>query len=242
MGQFAAFRSGRDAPARIATSVVMLDEADELLPEEPMYQPVIPFYPAISTGSGSGAISSDQSWSNVPSRVDLTFYQGDDVTVTLYIQDPADTTPDMSTAWDWTAQIRICHTYRSTLVNTFSVKDEYVPPTEDAPGYTQVTLFLSRADNVYVGTYNWDLYSKSPLDATDLPEPADWPEADVWPPTDQIRTWLYGEVTILPRVTSTDALPMSDSGVVVTPVWYGPAAILASPDGNYVVGPNGRVP
>jgi hypothetical protein len=239
MTDYAAYRFGRDAPARIATSVVMFDEANELLPEEPMYQPVIPFYPVISSGSG-GVTTTDQNWTNYPGRCDLSFYQGDDVTVTLLIEDPSDDTPDMSTAWDWTAQIRVFHTYHSTLVNTFSVKDEYVPPTVDAVGYTAVTLFLPRADNIYAGTYNWDLYAKSPFTVTGLPEPDDWPEDDVWPPADQIRTWLYGEVSILPRVTSTDALPVPN---VMAPGWSGPGAgVVVANSQGFVVGPNGRVP
>lgn len=242
MGEYAAFRSGREAPARIATSVVMFAEADELLPEEPMYQPVIPFYPAISSGAGSSA-SDDQSWTSHPSRVDLTFYQGDDVTITLLVQDPNDTTPDMSTAWDWTAQIRTQHTYRSTLVNTFSVQDVYVPPVVGPPaivGYTQVTMFLPRSENVYCGSFHWDLFSKSPFVYTGFPRPPDVDADEPWPPTDQIRTWLYGEVTILPRVTSTDSLPVPDA---MAPGWSGPTGVTAvNYYGGFAVGPNGRVP
>jgi hypothetical protein len=244
MSQYAAFRFGRDAPSRIATSVVMFDEVSELLPEERMYQAVIPFYPAISSGSGGGTTTS-RDWASYPQRVDLTFYQGDDVTVLLFIEDPSDPTADLSTTWEWTAQIRVLHSYHSTLVNTFAVKDEYVAPTEEIPGFTQVTLFLPRSENTYIGTYHWDLYSKSPLDLVDFSQPPEVHPPQVWPPTDQIRTWLYGEVTILPRVTSTDVLPLEDDGVsgtIVAPVWYGPAAIPVFEGGSYVVGPNGRVP
>lgn len=243
MSALAAFRSGRDAPSRIATSVVMAVEADALLPEEPMYQPVIPFYPAIVSGDGtsigSGTTTTPDVWTSYPGRVDLSFYQGDDVTIPLVIDDPADSTPDFSTVWEWTAQIRVLHSYESTLVNTFSVTDEYTPPAGENPGYTRVTMFLPRSENVYVGRFRWDLYSVSPLDVAGFPRPPDVPEPEPWPPTDQIRTWLYGEVTIIPRVTETDILPAG--GLVVDPVttWLGP---VAAPYGNFVVGPNGRVP
>jgi hypothetical protein len=198
-----------------------------------MYQP-IPFYPAITSGSGAalGSGSSTDTWSNVPSRVDLTWYQGDDVTIPLTILDPADTTPDMSTTWDWSAQIRICHTYHSTLVTTFAVKDEYTPPTADDPGYTTVTLFLPRSENPYIGIYNWDLYSKSPIDVAGFPKPPGVEDPEPWPTTDQIRTWIYGTVTILPRVTSTDFLPP-----VVVDDGSGSTTVMP-----YFVGPNGRVP
>lgn len=239
MSEYAAFRFGREAPSRIATSAVMFDEVSELLPEEPMYQP-IPFYPSVISGSGDqlGAAADSQSWANYPARCDLSFYQGDDVTITLVIEDPSDTTPDMSTAWDWQAQIRVLHSYRSTLVNTFSVKDEYTPPVVDPPavGFTQVTLFLPRSENIYSGRYRWDLYSKSPFMLTDLPRPPDVPEPEPWPPTDQIRTWLYGDVTIIPRVTSTDALPVP----VDTGDGGGGGQVLVF--NHPFVGPNGQVP
>ena len=121
---------------------------------------------------GAGSSSDIDVWTNVPSRVDLTWYQGDDVTIPLTIEDPADTTPDMSTAWEWAAQIRLLHTYHSTLVNTFSVKDEYFPPDVDTAGFTQVTMFLPRSENVYIGRYRWDLYSLSPLRRRWLPPAA----------------------------------------------------------------------
>lgn len=215
MGAYVATRGGWDGPNRIATTAEMTTLATELLPGEPMYNPIA-FYPAISTGSGGSLSSGDDSWSNTPSRVDLRLYQGDDVSITLIIQDPSDSTPDMSTSWDWTAQIRLAHNYHSTLLNTFSVMDEYTAPVVGPPaemGYTTVTLFLARSENIYVGTFNWDLYSKSPIDLVAFPRPPDVPEPEPWPPTDQIRTWLYGEVTIMPRVTSTDSLP---TPVIVT--------------------------
>lgn len=244
MTDYAAFRFGRDAPARIATSVVLFDEADALLPEEPMYQPLIPFYPVISSGTSQALLGAEQSWSNYPAKCDISFYQGDDVTITLVIEDPSDLTPDMSTAWDWSAQIRVLHSYRSTLVNTFSVKDEYTAPVGDVIGYTTVTMFLPRSENIYRGKYRWDLYSKSPFSVTDLPRPPDVPEPEPWPPADQIRTWLYGDVTIIPRVTSTDALPVDPALPAggSTNWWPGPVAAVTNYVGGFVVGPNGRVP
>jgi hypothetical protein len=200
-----------------------------------MYQP-IPFYPAIVSGSGAalGTSSDVQTWVNQPSRCDLTFYQGDDVTVPLTIEDPADSTPDMSTEWEWSAQIRVFHSYHTTLVNTFSVKDAYTPPVGETPGFTEVTMFLPRTENIYVGRYRWDLYSKAPFDATGFPQPPDVIAPEPWPPTDQIRTWIYGMVTILPRVTATDILnddlPEIDDG----------SGSLVQM--NFFVGPNGRVP
>ena len=240
MSQYGAFRFGRDSDSRIATSVVLYDEATALLPEEPMYQPVIPFYPSIVSGDsaalGSSGSTAPDVWSSYPSRCDLTFYQGDDVMVPLIIEDPSDTTPDFSTAWSWTAEIRVLHSYRSTLVNTFTITDEYTPADGTTIGYTTVNLFLPRSENVFWGTYRWDLYSLSPLDVAEFPRPPDVPEPEPWPPTDQIRTWLYGVVTIVPRVTETDFLPPP------------PVAISGGGGGGqfaltpFFVGPNGRVP
>ena len=175
MAEYGAFRFGRDAPPRIATTTTMLVEPFAVLPGEPMYQP-IPFLPSITSGSGGalGSGSSDSDidvWSNAPGRCDLMWYQGDDVVVPLTIEDPSDVTPDMSTAWEWSAQIRVLHTYHSTLVNTFSVTDEYTAPVGETPGYTTVNLFLPRSENVFVGRYRWDLYSKSPLDVAGFPDP-----------------------------------------------------------------------
>lgn len=235
MAAYGAFRFGRDNPSLIATTAQMVVEAQSLMPGEPTYQP-IPFYPSVVSGSGAqlGASTDTQVWANYPGRCDLTFYQGDDVTIPLTIQDPADLTPDMSTQWDWSAQIRVCHTYHSTLVNTFAVRDAYTPPLGEDPGFTEVVLFLPRSENIYVGRYRWDLYSVSPFDAAGFVRPPGVIDPEPWPPTDQIRTWLYGAVTILPRVTSTDvlpALPEGGGGGTVTPQqqWL-------------FVGPNGLVP
>lgn len=234
--QYGVVRYGWDESTRIAGTSSMMLLGAELPPGEPMYPAVIPFMPSIVSGSQAqlgAAGDSQQDWINHPGRCDLTFYQGDDVTIVLTIEDPGDPTPDMATAWDWTAQIRVLHTYRSTLVNTFSIVDEYTPPADPYPGYTTVSMFLPRSENCYIGKYRWDLYSKSPLDVTDYPRPPDVPEPEPWPPTDKIRTWLHGEVTILPRVTSTDFLP-------AVPVIAGSGEVMVY--SVPFVGPNGRVP
>ena len=108
-------------------------------------------------------------------------------------------------------------------------------PVGETPGYTKVTLFLARSENCYVGRYNWDLYSKSPLDGIAFPRPPDVPEPEPWPPIDQVRTWLYGIVTILPRVTSTDFLPADDRR-------RRRRRRRSTVFGGPFVGPNGRVP
>ena len=241
MAQHSVSRYGKDSPARIGSSTTMLAESNAMLPGEPVYQPIIPFLPTITTGTGAviGGTAEEeiQSWQRYPERCDLTFYQGDDVVITLYIQDPNSPDLDMTdpAEWEWSAQIRVIHSYHSTLVNTFSVVDEYTPAVVDppTPAYTQVTLFLPRTENVYVGRYRWDLYSLSPFDAALFPRPPDVPEPEPWPPTDRLRTWLYGQVTVLPRVTSTDALPVPvDEG-------GGPVQVVYS---GAFAGPNGRVP
>ena len=233
-GQYGAFRFGRESPSRIAGTTMMLAQATDLPPGEPMYQP-IPFLPSITTGGTSGTSGTDvDTWINTPTRVDLTFYQGDDVIVPLIITDPSDPTFDMSTTVDWTAEIRVLHTYRSTLVARFSITDAYTPPVGEESGFTEVTLFLPRSENVFIGQYRWDLYSLSPLDAAGFPQPPEVIDPEPWPPTDRIRTWLYGLVTIYPRVTETDFLP---TPVVVPDVPVVPVFVSTA-----FVGPNGRVP
>ena len=231
-------RYGYEESARIAGTTGFGTLGAEVLVGEPSYPP-IPFMPSITTGTGAqvggGSSSEHDTWQRYPSRCDLIFYQGDDVLVDLYIQDPNDASPDMSTDWEWSAQIRVIHSYHSTLLNTFSVIDEYIPPVDETPGQTKVTLFLPRTENVFVGKYRWDLYSTSPLDVANFPRPPDVPEPEPWPPTDQIRTWLYGAIKILPRVSSTDILYEEiDSG---ESAGGGGVQTIA-----FFSGPNGRVP
>ena len=135
--------------------------------------------------------------------------------------------------WMWHSQIRLWHNYRSRLVSEFIVDSSYVPPSPpDIPlGITKIELLLPRQENNVYGTYHWDLYSESPYDYANFTEPDDW--VGDWPPADGIRTWLYGEVKILPRVTSTDSLPLQPAlpvgGTVQGTTWF-------------FAGPNGRVP
>lgn len=236
MGEYGTHRFGWDSKTRIAGTTMMLAQAPDLPPGEPMYQPV-PFLPSISSGGTPGTPGTDvDTWVNAPTRVDLTFYQGDDVLVPLTITDPSDPTLDMSTTVEWAAQIRLLHTYRSTLVSSFSITDAYTPPTVDESGFTTVTLFLPRSENIYIGQFRWDLYSVSPLDVADFPQPPEVIDPEPWPPTDRIRTWLYGMVTVYPRVTETDFLPPA--------ITTGGGSGGGDPTGAQVifVGPNGRVP
>ena len=237
--QYGAFHYGRHTPARIATSSVLLTET--ALPGELMYQPIVPFLPPVASGSGSGgAVSSESSdtqvWSRFPTRCDLTWYQGDDVTIPLYFDNPGDTDMSDQDGWEWNAEVRVMHSYRSELVNMFSVDSVFLPADPDLgqdADLTKVTLFLPRWENIYVGQYRWDLHSVSPIegDMSEFPRPPDDP--DPWPPTTTLRTWLYGVVTILPRVTETDSLPVPITGGGTTPML---------PTGAVFVGPNGRVP
>ena len=244
MGQYGAFRFGWDAPHRIGTSVSLLAEQSALLPAEPVYQPLIPFYPAIVSGStsASGVNATDDDWVSYPGRLDLFCYQGDDVQIPLYFQNPSDLNFDISNEnlWNWKAQIRVLHTTRSTLVNEFAVESEFLPedPTNpDDLGVTKVTLFLPRTLNTYVGQFHWDLQSVSPFVGPDYPRPENYPEEEPWPPDDLIRTWLYGIIKIVPRVTATDVIPPSGE----LPIGNG-GAVPAPFAGPFVVGPNGRVP
>ena len=243
MSQYGVTRFGQDAPALISTSGNVLDEATELIPAEPRYG-LIPFppYPGspIFTGeSGSTATTGPSRWTAYPDRLDLIIYEGDDVQIPLYLQDPNDPTKDLSNegGFSWEGEIRVVHSYNSTLVNTFAIESEYISDTT-SPYYqtTKVTLFLPRLLNVYRGTYRWELASTSPYEGPDFPKPDDVDDLD-WPPTDQIKTWLYGAITIVHRLTDTDVLPPAeelppetDGGNVA--VWTG----------AFVVGPNGRVP
>ena len=93
-------------------------------------------------------------------------------------------------------------------------------------------MFLPRQLNKYRGVFAWDLQSTSPFSGPVFPQP---PDIDVWPPTDQVKTWLWGYVYVVPRVTSTDFLPPPP-----TP-WSRARLVVVTPQG-WVVGPNGRVP
>lgn len=240
--QFVGSRFGQDLPARIAGSTVMLAEATDILPGEPMYQPLIPFYPGGVTSGDSTSTSltsGDISWERFPSECEISFYQGDDVIVPLYIQDPNNPSSDMSdqNQWEWHAQVRVMHYFRTPLVFNFNVDSTYYPPSPTMPiGKTLVQLFLPRETNRYWGDFEWELYSISPYSYSNFPRPADWPPAETWPPTTGLRTWLYGACKVLPRTSSTDVLPLPSVPYI------GPPAVAAVNAGPFVVGPNGRVP
>lgn len=240
MGHYVGSRFGQDTPSRIAVSTELLLEASEM-PAEPMYQSLIPFYPpSITTGSdpsaGSLAAATTDDWKIYPDRLDLFCYQGDDVQIPLYFVDAARPTLDMSNEndFEWKGQIRIVHAYRSTLVHNFTIESSLITPTPpDTVNQTLVTLFLPRFHNQYPGRYSWDLFSTSPFEGPTFPQPADVADED-WPMTDQVKTWLYGYFYCVPRVTTTDWLPMPSTAVSAG------STVIVTPTGTY--GPNGRVP
>jgi hypothetical protein len=239
-GQVVTQRFGQDAPARIAASTPMLMEATEMYPQEWTMPNLIPFYPPPSTTDDTPRFILDADgnriWVNFPSRLDLTFYQGDDVVVPLTLQDPMMDTDDPST-WEWHAQIRVLHYYKSTFVNDFIVDADYTAPVApETTGTTLVQLFLPRERNIYWGTYQWELYSVSPFDYSNFAQPDDWPDGETWPPADTLKTWLWGQCVIKPRTSTTDVLPTISGG---GPVWPDIPGYWTSP---FVVGPNGRVP
>jgi hypothetical protein len=177
--------------------------------------------------------------------LDLTFRQGDDVLIPLYLQDPENPTLDMST-WEWHAQIRVLPYYTRTLVNEFTTDASYYPP-GPPPAYhptlgtTLVQMLLPRELNDFRGRYAWEMYSIGPYDFADFPQPVDWPvDAEPWPPTTALRTWLYGLCTITGRTTDTDLLPDVDVDVIPLPPGEYPYPYTGYP--GYFVGPNGRVP
>lgn len=238
MAQYGAFRFGWDSPTRIATSTTMLLESSEQLPEQTLHQSLVPFPSNSSIALNSGGVSSSSSsaidqpeWRSYPGRLDLFCYQGDDVQIPLFFQDPSDWEIDMSTVagWEWLAQIRVFHSARSTLVNEFIVAAEYLPGADEEPGsQTQVTLFLPRDLNVYTGCFSWDVRSLGPFVGPDYPEP----------PTDLLKTWLYGTFIVVPRVSATEFVPPTTA----LPVGGGNAVAVAMTSAGWCVGPNGRVP
>jgi hypothetical protein len=246
-GQQVAHVFGPNMPTRIAGTAQLLLEPGEVAPSLPWYQPLIPFYPPnITSGDASSSgtsTSGSDDWWQVPGKLDIFCYQGDDVQVPLFFSDPSDWEIDMSTAagWEWKAQVRVLHRHWSTLVCEFVTAAEYIPPVpedEQPQGVTQVTLFLPRAFNLASGEYHWDVQSVGPFTGPAYPvePPAGWPEGEDWPPTTALKTWLYGLFTVVPRVTATEFLP---SGVYV-----GGGGAVSAPvtTGGFVVGPNGRVP
>lgn len=228
---------GPNTPTRVLGTATLMSEPGEVAPV-PWYQPLVPFYPPEITqgdasSSSSTAADGRKIWQRTPAACDLLFYQGDDVVIPLYFNDPATANDDMS-LYEWHAQIRVRHAYRSILVAEFVTTATFHTGTDETDEYTVVELFLPRVDNCYYGVYRWDLYSISDTDMSRFPKPTDVLPAD-WPPPDALRTWLYGVATIVPRVTATDVLPTPPGSI-----GSGGAAVMTQ--GGWVVGPNGRVP
>lgn len=234
---------GPNTQTRIAGTAQLSMEPGETAPSLPWYQPVVPFYPpSITSGetsSNSTTADGHKIWETTPSRCDLLFYQGDDVIIPLFFNDPLMTGDDMSDQ-TWVAQIRLIHRYRSRLVAEFVTTASYTAGAETVEA-TKVELFLPRSDNLYYGQFRWDLYSVSDSDLSRFPMPVDMPEDEIWPPPDILRTWLYGVCTISPRVTDTDYLTGS-SGDYPVPYPGPPPYVTVMTTGGYCVGPNGRVP
>lgn len=239
-------RFGQDSYARITTSTDIQLEASAVLPYEPYYQPLVSFLPPeISSGSGQGGggslaaavgDSGTDEWKAYPERLDLFCYQGDDVQIPLYFQNPADPALDMSNenGWSWAGQVRTWHRYYGYLVHEFVIESEGIPADTNDPdsvAQTLVTLYLPRMHNTMPGVFHWDLWSKGPYVGPDFPKPDDIPAED-WL-QDQLKTWLYGYLYVVPRVTTTDWLPMP------RPLPTG-TVVAVTPTGCY--GPNGRVP
>lgn len=238
---------GPNMPTRIAGTAQLMFEPGEVAPSIPWYQPLVPFYPPSITNGGSSSSSTTSDghklWEQTPARCDLLYYQGDDVVIPLYFNDPAVLGDDMSSQ-TWFAQIRVIHRYQSRLVAEFVTTATYHPSVIDDPDvldeYTMVELFLPRTENLHYGQYRWDLYSLSAADLSRFPKPEDVEDED-WPPADIIRTWLYGVATAAPRVTSTDVLESASWGALV-PYPGPPPHVTVITTGGWCVGPNGRVP
>ena len=145
----------------------------------------------------------------------------------------------MADTFEWFAQIRRWHSYRCTLVTNFVTKAAFhLRTAEDGRDeYTMVELFLPRSKNIYAGHRTAGRCTPSPVeDLSRFPKPDDVDPLD-WPPPDAVRTWLYGQCSIVPRTSSTDFLPTPPTAL--PPGGAVPAAIT---QGGWVVGPNGRVP
>lgn len=242
MPQFGASRFGRDSPSRIAGTTMMLLESDALLPGEPMYAPLVPFYPsgvpATTVIEGATGVAPPwveenglQIWQVHPARCDLILWQGDDVIVTMYFRDSENPALDMSdtAGFTWTGQIKTSRDYTSDLVAEMPCAATYIPATNTTEASTKVEMFLPRESNTLAGCFVWELHSVSTADLSRFPQPT---AISVWPPTTFLRSWLFGRCFILSRVGETDFL----IDAVVTPPSPGGYAMVP------FVGPNGRVP
>jgi hypothetical protein len=216
------------------------------MPPIPLYQPLVPFYPSLVNGDSSSSVAASSvasddaaKWKVYPDRLDIYVYQGDDVKLTLYFQFPEEPDLDMS-SYDWWAQVRIPHRYQASLVTEFSVLSTYTPanpadPEDLTASVTKVDLFLPRQSNDQSGLYQWELAAKGPYDWSLFPKPGDLAADAVWPPTDMIKTWMYGYLYVVPRLTTTDFLPLPPGAVTTG------GTVVVTPTGM-TVGPNGRVP
>ena len=239
MSEFATSRFGWDAPSRIAGTAVMLQEQGALPVGLPMYAP-LPFLPAGSSTSSSAISGMTEDghpiWSFVPTRVDLVFYQGDDVVIPLYFNNPDVTGDDMADQ-EWFAQIRRGHLVTRSLIADFSVVATYHPSGTgtDVAGvddeYTVVEMYLPRQYNKTWGSFEWEIASYGDTDLSRFPPPPGWDPDTAWPPVQALKTWLFGRCYVVPRTTATDSL-----GTVTTD----PGVVTLGPRGM-VVGPNGAL-
>jgi hypothetical protein len=152
-------------------------------------------------------------WQQTPTRVDLAFWQGDDVVIPLFFNDPDIPDDDMSD-YDWHAEIRVYHGFDSTLVGEFAVAATFITGTDEATEHTKVELLLPRQFNTRAGTFRWEVYAVGDSDLSRFPKPASVDAAD-WPPPDVLRTMLFGYCTVLPRVSATDVLPPPAPGALM---------------------------
>ena len=231
-GQQVAQTFGPNMPTRIAGSAQLVLEPGEVAPV-PMYQPLVPFLGSqVVTGASTSSSSVDSGsddWKSYPDKLNLLLYQGDDVQIPLYFQETRDMSDDA-----WEAEVRLIHRYTSTLVYEFTITSEFLPAAGDLPAMTLVTLFLPRLLNKYIGSFRWELASASPYSGPTFPPPLGV-EPEEWPPLDQVKTWLYGTVSVMPRLTATDELFLEDTFVP----GQGGAVVTSM---GITVGPNGRVP
>jgi hypothetical protein len=163
--------------------------------------------------------------------VDLFFYQGDDVVIPLYFNNP-DVTGDNYALQNWFAQIRGRHLTSSSLVADLSVAATFHPsPTgTDEAGvddeYTLVEMYLPRAVNTRWGSFEWEIASYIDTDLSRFPAPPGWDVATVWPPPTALKTWLFGRCYIIPRTTATDSVgsPTLEPGVTM----LGPSGLVTT--------------
>lgn len=243
--EFGSFRFGLDTPSRIATSTVFFQEQAALLPGEPRYQPLAFVSGDDVAASPIGGTTEDGHpiWSSVPSRCDLMVYQGDDVVIPLYFNDPDITGDNYDLNYDWTAQIRLRHNYTSSLVADMSVVAEYHPAAggTDLPDvddeYTLVEMYLPRAFNTRWGLFEWEIAAYRTMDLSRFPPPPGWDADTAWPPPKALKTWLYGRCYVLPRTTTTDTLPAPTPGVVT----LGPRGFVVAGNGMLSTGANPSV-